>query len=137
MKDRYQIGSALLRFREMHHLTVARLARLLNSYEGCSMIRAQMINRWERGSCPHHRNAEGVTNALPRIAKRLETVGQPLRRRVPPLSRNPVQRERLENPNCRCETYEGNLGPCRTFETGMNERCVYCDHFFACHRAAV
>jgi hypothetical protein len=41
--------------------------------------------------------------------------------------------ERFANPNCRCLTYEGNLGPCKTFEAGANDRCVYCDHDKGCH----
>lgn len=41
--------------------------------------------------------------------------------------------ERFENPNCRCDTYEGNLGPCRTFEVGANGLCVFCDHEEGCH----
>ncbi len=32
-----------------------------------------------------------------------------------------------------CGTYEGNLGPCQSFEEGMNMRCVYCDHAPICH----
>lgn len=42
--------------------------------------------------------------------------------------------ERFENTNCKCPTYMGNLGPCRTFEEGSNGRCVYCDHEIECHR---
>jgi hypothetical protein len=34
---------------------------------------------------------------------------------------------------CACQTYEGNGGPCETFEAGKNERCVYCDHADGCH----
>lgn len=41
--------------------------------------------------------------------------------------------ERFANPDCKCPTYAGNLGPCRTFEVGMSERCVYCDHERDCH----
>lgn len=42
--------------------------------------------------------------------------------------------ERFENPECRCNTYEGNFGPCETFEIGANGNCVYCDHSSACHK---
>jgi hypothetical protein len=41
--------------------------------------------------------------------------------------------ERFLNPECRCPTYPGNLGPCVEFEAGGNGRCVYCDHERACH----
>lgn len=41
--------------------------------------------------------------------------------------------ERFENPKCRCNTYPDNLGPCKTWEVGMNGRCVYCDHENLCH----
>lgn len=41
--------------------------------------------------------------------------------------------ERFANPDCRCDTYAGNLGPCKTFEMGQGGRCVYCDHEAACH----
>ena len=42
--------------------------------------------------------------------------------------------ERFEYPECRCGTYEGNLGPCKTFEEGAEiGRCVYCDHKIECH----
>jgi hypothetical protein len=44
--------------------------------------------------------------------------------------------QRFANPNCQCETYEGNLGPCKTFEAGQNGHCVYCDHEASCHLAA-
>jgi len=43
--------------------------------------------------------------------------------------------ERFSNPFCQCNTYVGNLGPCRTFEIGTNGRCVYCDHEPNCHAA--
>lgn len=43
--------------------------------------------------------------------------------------------ERFVNPNCKCATYEGNLGPCRTFELGASGRCAYCDHEKDCHAA--
>lgn len=44
--------------------------------------------------------------------------------------------ERFEYPDCCCGTYEGNLGPCKTFEEGAAKgRCVYCDHGIACHEA--
>ena len=36
--------------------------------------------------------------------------------------------ERFENPDCRCSTYDGNLGPCALFHRGSNGQCVYCDH---------
>jgi hypothetical protein len=42
--------------------------------------------------------------------------------------------ERYENASCRCTTYDGNLGPCLTYEEGANHgHCVYCDHERACH----
>lgn len=41
--------------------------------------------------------------------------------------------ERFHNPNCKCDTYVGNLGPCRTFEAGMSGNCVYCEHDRDCH----
>lgn len=43
--------------------------------------------------------------------------------------------ERFQNKNCVCSTYEANLGPCATFEAGSTNRCVYCDHEWACHHA--
>ena len=43
--------------------------------------------------------------------------------------------ERYEFKDCKCDTYEGNLGPCETFEVGSNDRCVYCDHSKECHIA--
>lgn len=42
--------------------------------------------------------------------------------------------ERHPVENCQCQTYEGNLGPCKTYEAGVNGRCVYCDHEERCHR---
>ena len=41
---------------------------------------------------------------------------------------------RYENPDCRCDTYPGNLGPCAAFEVGMSGDCVYCEHNEECHR---
>jgi hypothetical protein len=41
--------------------------------------------------------------------------------------------ERFENSDCRCPTYEGNLGPCAEFTEGVNGRCVFCDHEVGCH----
>lgn len=43
--------------------------------------------------------------------------------------------ERFYNPNCKCPTYPGNLGPCKSFEVGGNGRCPYCDHEKECHDA--
>jgi hypothetical protein len=40
--------------------------------------------------------------------------------------------ERFEA-DCRCPTYEGNLGPCAEHLEGANGRCVYCDHELTCH----
>lgn len=40
---------------------------------------------------------------------------------------------RFFNPACKCPTYAGNLGPCKTYEEGGNGRCVYCDHEAVCH----
>lgn len=35
---------------------------------------------------------------------------------------------------CSCGTYDGNLGPCKTFLEGAEAgRCVYCDHKIECH----
>lgn len=45
--------------------------------------------------------------------------------------------ERFENPDCACETYPDNLGPCKTFEEGASGRCAYCDHEAECHRSLV
>ena len=46
--------------------------------------------------------------------------------------------ERFEYPGCKCGTYQGNLGPCKTFEVGADAaRCVYCDHTQACHIAVM
>ncbi len=44
-----------------------------------------------------------------------------------------TQTERFFAPDCLCKTYEGNLGPCRTFEKGGNGRCALCDHEPSCH----
>lgn len=42
--------------------------------------------------------------------------------------------ERFENRACQCGTYQGNLGPCKTFLLGADPgRCVYCDHTVECH----
>lgn len=42
--------------------------------------------------------------------------------------------ERFDIGGCGCATYEGNVGgPCKTFERGVNGRCVYCDHEKSCH----
>jgi hypothetical protein len=41
--------------------------------------------------------------------------------------------ERYANPACACPTYEGNMGPCRTWLAGLNGRCAYCDHLEECH----
>lgn len=38
--------------------------------------------------------------------------------------------------DCKCDTYEGNLGPCLTWELGASGSCVYCDHSLACHHKA-
>lgn len=46
-----------------------------------------------------------------------------------------TQTERFSISDCRCKTYKGNLGPCRTFEKGGNGRCAYCDHEIGCHPA--
>ena len=48
-----------------------------------------------------------------------------------------TQTERFANPSCRCLTYEGNLGPCRTYLIGASGRCVYCDHDECCHSAVM
>lgn len=42
--------------------------------------------------------------------------------------------ERFAFAGCRCKTYEGNLGPCKTFLEGAYHRCVYCDHGLECHK---
>ena len=43
--------------------------------------------------------------------------------------------ERFDYPDCSCGTYEGNLGPCKTYEEGASGRCVYCEHDIECHHA--
>lgn len=46
--------------------------------------------------------------------------------------------ERFSYPDCSCGTYEGNLGPCKTWLAGpdpLNPRCTYCDHALGCHLA--
>lgn len=44
--------------------------------------------------------------------------------------------ERFKNNACRCQTYEGNLGPCKSFLAAADPaRCVYCDHNAECHQA--
>jgi hypothetical protein len=44
--------------------------------------------------------------------------------------------ERFQFDDCVCGTYEGNLGPCRTYHPGGRpNRCVYCDHKGQCHTA--
>lgn len=40
---------------------------------------------------------------------------------------------RVQGIECDCGTYADNLGPCRTFEAGSEDRCVYCDHGLSCH----
>ena len=46
--------------------------------------------------------------------------------------------ERFSNEACRCDTYEGNLGPCRTYiESARTGVCVYCDHSLECHDLAL
>lgn len=45
--------------------------------------------------------------------------------------------ERLPKIVCKgCGTYKDNLGPCKTFCQGGNERCSYCDHDLKCHPIA-
>ena len=39
---------------------------------------------------------------------------------------------RFANPECTCQTYPDNLGPCSRHEVGSNGRCVYCDHALTC-----
>jgi len=41
--------------------------------------------------------------------------------------------ERFEAKQCNCETYKGNLGPCKEHEEGSNGRCVFCDHELVCN----
>ena len=36
--------------------------------------------------------------------------------------------------DCKCNTYEGNLGVCLTWLRGSNGACVYCDHSYECHK---
>jgi hypothetical protein len=48
--------------------------------------------------------------------------------------------ERFAYPDCKCDTYPGNLGPCQGFvegskRRGAQSRCVFCDHGVACHKA--
>lgn len=44
--------------------------------------------------------------------------------------------ERFAYPDCKCGTYPGNLGPCKTFEQGAEPGfCVYCMHKIECHDA--
>lgn len=43
--------------------------------------------------------------------------------------------ERFHNPACKCKTYPGNLGPCKTFDAAAHCRCVYCDHTLECHQS--
>jgi hypothetical protein len=45
--------------------------------------------------------------------------------------------ERFKFSGCQCGTYEGNLGPCKSWEEGSNSRCVYCDHTLKCHNALI
>lgn len=45
--------------------------------------------------------------------------------------------ERFAYPDCNCGTYEGNLGPCKTYVEGMSGRCVYCEHGAKCHEAVL
>jgi hypothetical protein len=43
--------------------------------------------------------------------------------------------ERFANAGCCCDTYPGNLGPCKTFLEGARPgHCVYCDHEMTCHQ---
>lgn len=44
-----------------------------------------------------------------------------------------TETERFAFQGCACATYAGNKGPCATYEPGVNDRCVYCDHDKACH----
>ena len=41
--------------------------------------------------------------------------------------------QRFANPECSCKTYDGNLGPCKTFLANAETHCVYCDHDLTCH----
>ena len=45
--------------------------------------------------------------------------------------------ERFYNPLCECDTYPGNLGPCKSYEQDKNGRCVYCDHTRDCHNQLI
>lgn len=41
---------------------------------------------------------------------------------------------RLDPKLCQgCATSPNNMGPCATYELGMNGRCVFCDHGQTCH----
>lgn len=44
--------------------------------------------------------------------------------------------ERFVPIDCVCDTYEGNLGPCATFEATTSGKCVYCNHRQACHEVS-
>lgn len=49
-----------------------------------------------------------------------------------------TQTERFRFDECKCGTYVGNLGPCKTYLPGADpERCVYCDHKLVCHEAVM
>ena len=41
--------------------------------------------------------------------------------------------ERFDNSDCTCDTYPGNLGPCKKFSVGVMGDCVFCDHERPCH----
>ena len=40
---------------------------------------------------------------------------------------------RYWNPECACDTYQGNLGPCLSYDQGHDGTCAACDHDPVCH----
>lgn len=48
-----------------------------------------------------------------------------------------TQTERFAFRGCKCGTYAGNLGPCKSYEAGGSGNCVYCEHSLVCHEAVI
>lgn len=98
-------------------------------------VREALADEWDRYIQPAPGKRDYITPDL------IERTIAALRTPAPLHSGEPVAEgrcdvtltERFTNPNCKCKTYAGNKGPCKTFEKGQSGSCVYCDHEQACH----
>jgi hypothetical protein len=105
----------------------------LPDHEICFSLHVDGAQAW---SWADIRNNGAVTNPDMNPWNEQQALAQPseTRQPKPPNQRCDVtQTVRYANPNCKCPTYEGNLGPCASHEQGANGRCVYCDHELNCY----